>query len=107
MAVSETWLDSAENVGLVDKRGYRLFSRDRGHTVGGGACLYVKSHLWAQEVATYTSQDIELLWVTIQLSDVGHGLLVGCNYRPPSSGVDYWHKLNTRRCRRGRDCVAW
>ena len=94
-------------MGLVDKRGYRLFSRDRGHTVGGGACLYVKSHLWAQEVATYTSPDIELLWVTIQLSDVGHGLLVGCNYRPPSSGVDYWHKLNTRRCRRGRDCVAW
>ena len=29
------------------------------------------------------------------MSNVGRGLLVGCIYRLPSSGVDLWHKLNT------------
>ena len=93
LAVSETWLDISDDVGSVDISGYCLFRRDREHKIGGGVCIYVKFNLTAHEIAFHTNPDIELLWVRILSSNVGRGLLVGCIYRPPSSGVEYWQKL--------------
>ena len=89
LTVSETWLDDADGAGIADIDGYSLFRKDRSGKAGGGVCIYVKHALKAH----VDKCNLELLWVRIPLRGRHRGLLVGCIYRPPSAGVDYWQLL--------------
>ena len=94
---------------LLDINEYRLFRRDRGHKVGGGVCLYVKFHLWAQEVATtLTYSGSEYSSATLDMASLWDAFTV---HLPLESTTATTELAQTEyypgRCRGGRDCVAW
>ena len=55
--------------------------------------VYVMSSIPAKVDTEFTSPDLELLWVRLQLEKCGSSLLAGCMYRPPSADKSFWKKV--------------
>lgn len=91
LAVTETHLDSSINNGQIHIEGYHLLRRDRNRN-GGGVAFYIQNHIHFLRREDLHVNQVEVLWVQLQLPHQSP-ILVGCVYRPPSSNAAYLNDL--------------
>ena len=96
LAISESWLGPSIPDSQIERPGFQTpFRRDRNEN-GGGVCLYISDQLSGKRRSDLEDPDVELLWVEIDIpSHPNCKLLVGSCYRPPSSKMDFYDKLET------------
>lgn len=87
LAISETHLDDTFQDEAMGIQGYNLYRKDR-NRYGGGVALYVQNHLPVKVREDIMYDEIEVLWLQINLLHT-KPILVGCCYRPPSSDRQY------------------
>ena len=96
LCISETWLDSNISDCEISIPGYRLLRTDRKSRKGGGVCIYIHSSLAANELHVKYPRDerqqAEAIFAEITLHK-NFKVTVGCVYRPPDSGRDFWRQL--------------
>ena len=97
LCVSETWLksDIEDCEILID--GYDFCRVDRKnieHDKGGGLICYVKNGIVYKEVSSFYVDDIEALWIEVNLPHT-KPVLLGTVYRPPDENVEYLNKLDS------------
>ena len=91
LAISETHLDDTFNDEVLGVQGYNIFRRDR-NRFGGGIAVYVQNNIPVKVRMDLMVDDIEVIWLQINLPYV-KPLLIGCVYRPPSAPMDYLDQL--------------
>ncbi|XP_072039376.1 polycystin-1-like protein 2 [Amphiura filiformis] len=90
---TETWLtnDDTDNELIIE--GYNLCRLDRIGMQHGGILCYVKDGVVFKEKSNLHDDNIEALWIEINLPHT-KPLLLGTVYRVPNSKVDYIDKLD-------------
>lgn len=88
LAISETHLNSAINSDVLKIEGYNLFRLDRGAIKGGGVAVYCQEHIPVRIRSDLGCEEVEVLWLEIQLPYI-KSILMGCCYRLPSATSMY------------------
>lgn len=86
---TETWLDDKISDEEVAIPGYEIIRRDRNRR-GGGVAVYIKEMFVYEKVIYLYQQDIENVWVKIQLPKQSD-ILINCIYRPPDATAEYFN----------------
>ena len=97
MAVTESWLNSDIEDGLVSINGYNIFRRDRSSRRGGGICVYLPQGTYAKRRLDLEHENLEclLLWLRpIRLPRPLSGIAVCIVYHPPGLPVENHRQLN-------------
>ena len=89
--VSETWLDNTVPDYKFLLNGYTIFRKDRIGRRGSGVLLAFKSQIMDWRRYDLTA-NCKLVWCEFLLS-LGQKILFGVYYRPPNTGVEYFHCL--------------
>ena len=95
LCLTETWLDDNIDNSDISINGYNVCRLDRnnGESHGGIVC-YVRNDISFKHNSDLNDNDIEALWVEINLPKT-KPILVGTVYRPPSACVDYVDRLDS------------
>ena len=91
MCIVESWLGESIADNEVSLPGYSIARLDRNRH-GGGILIYMKCNLSFRVVLSGPS-DLELIFVSVQLSCKNKSLLLGTFYRQPSSHVAIFDSL--------------
>ena len=95
MCITESWLDNDTDDSAIKINGYNLCRLDRNNGIThGGILCYVREDISFKQNSNIMNDDIEALWIEVNLHKT-KPLLIGTVYRPPSSNVDYIHKLDS------------
>lgn len=89
---NETWLDETIKNGAIFPKHYTIFWKDR-NINGGGVFIGIKEGFTATRIAT-TDTEIEIMWVSVKVSQASKTFYIGSFYRPPS---DHHTKLDELR----------
>ena len=90
--VCETWLGDQYKNNDVSIPGYNIFRKDRSDTKGGGVCIYVKDHFVVKTRNDLMFDEVEAIWLELNLGGQ-RNCLISCLYRPPSSSQIYYSKI--------------
>ena len=98
--LSETWLSSDIDDGMITIPVYQLLRQDRdgnsGKMRGGGGCecVYYENRFVVTLIdsLSFCSPDVELLTMRIKLENTRH-IYCTCAYRPPSGNVEMFIKI--------------
>ena len=93
LALSETHLDDTISDNLLAIQGYKIFRNDRDAN-GGGTAIYVQDHLPTKIRNDLMIFGTETIWVQMNLPHM-KPILFGCEYRKPSSKIDYLENICT------------
>ena len=92
LTIQETKLDSSFPEQQFALDGYSDPYRLDRNRFGGGIAVYVQNNIPVKVRMDLMVDDIEVIWLQINLPYV-KPLLIGCVYRPPSSPMDYLDQL--------------
>ena len=105
VCVQETWCHGGEPDSHYHMSDYSIHRRDRTDRVGGGVCIYVHT----QKVQTVerlhelelekVEEDLEAIWLKINVAGLRKSLIVGSIYRPPNTPIEPFLR-NLERCLR-------
>lgn len=83
ISLSETHIASTD-LYRYEIPGYQFHSRPRNRGSGGGVGAYISSNITSERRLDLENENIELMWLEIQLNNAKN-FLVGVIYRPPDS----------------------
>ena len=83
LTLSETHISST-NSDLFKMPGFQFIHKDRNNREGGGVAMYLSDDLKWKRRTDLEKEEIECIWVEIDIYK-GKNFLVGCIYRPPDS----------------------
>ena len=66
VAVTESWLNSDIEDGLVSINGYNIFRKDRPSRRGGGICVYLPHGTYAKRRLDLEHENLECLWLWLR-----------------------------------------
>ena len=89
--ISETHLNEDVKSDDLLLKGYQKPVRRDRNRHGGGVAIFVKSNIYFCVKPEFNSDEIEILWIEICISNMR--AMVGVLYRPPQSNVSYWQKF--------------
>lgn len=87
LCFTETWLDDSVKDAEIELDNYLIVRRDRNRK-GGGVCIYVRADIGFNHRTDLHSDQIEALWLDIQLP-LSKPILIGVCYRPPDQSQFY------------------
>ena len=91
LGLSETWIHSGIQTGLIDIPGYTCYRNDR--KIGRGVALYLRDYMTCTEVTFDHELNIEYICVEISLSSSMHfKIVILCN--PPSFKDAFYDELS-------------
>ncbi|CAB3980238.1 RNA-directed DNA polymerase from transposon BS [Paramuricea clavata] len=88
----ETWLDDAYTDNELEVPGYLLLRKDRSGNWGGGIVAYVRHEISFHRRTDLESNDLEIVWLEINHSNMKPILVAGV-YRPPDTNMATDSKL--------------
>ncbi|CAB4007128.1 RNA-directed DNA polymerase from mobile element jockey [Paramuricea clavata] len=88
----ETWLDDTYTDNELEVPGYLLLRKDRSSKRGGGIVAYVRHEISFHRRTDLESNDLEILWLEINHSNMKPILVAGV-YRPPDTNMATDSKL--------------
>ena len=91
ISINETRLSTNITDNEISIENYDIYRCDRNRN-GGGVCLYVKSCLNSLLRTDLMSNDLEIIWIEINLLSF-KPFLVSSLYRPPSSSEHYFRNI--------------
>ena len=91
ISINETRLSTNITDDEISIENYDIYCCDRNRN-GGGVCLYVKSCFNSLLRTDLMSNDLEIIWIQINLPSF-KPFLVSSLYRPPSSGEHYFRNI--------------
>ena len=92
LCLSESWLHSKIQPGLIDVPGFKCFRKDRSTGKGGGVVIYIRDSLKCTEFDPNIDTPIEHLCLNISLSARMHFRLMVI-YNPPSHDNSFYVNL--------------
>ena len=92
LALTETHLHKEIPCSDIATEGYEIKRNDRKDRNGGGCAMYHKSSIEAVEIEKYKTEDIEALWIQVEVSS--QKMLFGTVYRPPQQ-ESFYNKFET------------
>lgn len=94
LCLSETWLHESSPSAILSVPGSKMFRKERQGSKGGGVMIYAKDTFICNEIHVADENGLEFHGLTVSLSQQISFTLVVI-YRPPSSNVDFYEKLET------------
>ena len=95
LCLSETWLNSNIDDKEVLIEGYDVCRLDRHNSQAcGGVLCYIKCGIMFKEISDLRDNDVEALWIQINLPHT-KPILLGTVYRPPNAKAEYLCKLDS------------
>ena len=97
VAVTESWLNSDIEDGLVSINGYNIFRKDRSSRRGGGICVYLPQGTYAKRRLDLEHENLECLWLWLRPTRLPRplsGIAVCIVYHPPGLPVENHRQLN-------------
>ena len=97
VAVTESWLNSDIEDGLVSINGYNIFRKDRPSRRGGGICVYLPHGTYAKRRLDLEHENLECLWLWLRPTRLPRplsGIAVCIIYHPPGLPVENHHQFN-------------
>lgn len=91
LMISETHLDHFIDNSDVDIGGFSIYRNDR-NRFGGGVAIYIRDHFPVKLRHDLMFDDVEVLWLQVQLPHL-KPIILGCCYRPPSARIEYVNGL--------------
>lgn len=91
LMISETHLDHFIDNSDVDMGGFSIYRTDR-NRFGGGVAIYIRDHFPVKLRHDLMVDDVEVLWLQVQLPHL-KPIILGCCYRPPSARIEYVNGL--------------
>lgn len=91
LMISETHLDHFIDNSDVDMGGFSIYRTDR-NRFGGGVAIYILDHFPVKLRHDLMVDDVEVLWLQVQLPHL-KPISLGCCYRPPSARIEYVNGL--------------
>jgi exonuclease III len=88
LCISESYLDNTIHNTEINVDGYTLVRKDRNRN-GGGVLIYIKENINYKDRADLSDDDVESRWIEIN-GVMNSPLIIGCYYRPPSAGTQYY-----------------
>ena len=97
VAVTESWLNSDIEDGLVSINEYNIFRKDRPSRRGGGICVYLPHGTYAKRRLDLEHENLECLWLWLRPTRLPRplsGIAVCIVYHPHGLPVKNHHQLN-------------